>query len=78
MAVQITDTIVQTDTREEGVREVYALHDKGHAATLYGSGPFLAIDLDAPYVDVFDAIYDLLGDDERAEGEAMRLIKRGF
>ena len=82
--MQITETIVQTDNRADGITAVHALHDKGNAATLYGpvGGRFLAVDLDAPFVDIVDALADLLfGHVEdysvTAEDEAMRLVKRG-
>lgn len=81
MQTQITDTIVQTDTREEGVKAVYALHDRGNAARLVGpldSGRFLVLDLDAPIVDIVDALFDAGMSANEAEDAALRYVKQGF
>lgn len=72
-------TPIIRDTREEAAADVHALHDVGRAATLYGpvAGRFLALDLDAPVVDVTDALFDLgLGSDHAAD-EALRLVAAG-
>lgn len=81
MQSQITDTIVSTDTREEGVKAVHALHDQGNAAKLVGpmpNGRFLALDLDAPIVDVTDALFDAGLSSNEAEDAASRYVKQGF
>ena len=81
MQSQITDTIVSTDTREEGVKAVYALHDRGNAAKLVGpmpNGQFLALDLDAPFVDIVDSLFDAGLSSNEAEDAAMRYVKQGF
>lgn len=66
-------------SRPEAVAEVRALHDLGHAATLYThDGRSIALDLDASAGDVVDDLLDLGLDLERAEDEALRLIARGY
>lgn len=81
MQSQITDTIVSTDTREEGVKAVYSLHDQGNAAKLVGpmpNGRFLALDLDAPIVDIVDALFDAGMSSNESEDAALRYVKQGF
>ena len=80
MQANITDTIVATDTREEGVKAVYALHDQGNAAKLVGpfdNGRFLALDLDAPVTDITDALVDAGMSATEAQDAALRYVKQG-
>jgi hypothetical protein len=80
MQTQITDTIVSTSTFEEGVQEVHALHAKGHAAKLVGPMPneqWLALDLDAPIVDIVDALFDAGLSANEAEDRAWRYLQQG-
>lgn len=68
-----------TTSRDEAIAAVNALHAEGQAATLYShAGRYVALDLDAPIVDVTDALFDLGLDTERAEDEALRLVARGY
>lgn len=72
-----------TTDRDAAVAAVHALHNAGRAATLYSFvghyGPgYVALDLDAPVVDVVDALSELGLADDRAQDEGLRLVARGF
>jgi hypothetical protein len=76
----MTTAIIHTD-QAEAVAAVWALHDKGRAATLVSNDRltrWAAVDLDGPIVDVTDTLFELGWDTVRAEDEAMRLVGRGF
>lgn len=69
--MQITD-------RPTAVAEVRALRDAGHNTALYsysGRGRYVALDLDAPIVEIVDALDELGLDAEAAEDEALRLVR---
>lgn len=64
---------------DEAIADVRALHADGAAATLVShAGRYLALDLDAPIVDVTDALLDLGLDLHAAEDAAHRYVARGY
>ena len=68
-----------TTNQAQAIKAVYALHDAGHAATLHShDGRWIALDLDAPVVDVVDALDELGLDANDAEDVAHRLVARGY
>lgn len=69
--------LITTD-RQAAVKEVYRLHDAGHAATIHSfQGRHAALDLDAPIVDVVDLLDDLGLDSDDAMDTALRLVAKG-
>jgi hypothetical protein len=69
-----------TTDRPAAIAAVHDLHDAGRAAGLVGpvNGRFVALDLDAPFVDVVDALIELgLGCNE-AEDVAWKRVGRGY